>query len=232
MCSGTRDMLLLRNLILGLFVAGFGSFFPVSTARLVEVRIPVWNVGNIIGRLFGYVNGQEVTKPKRTRPKKVLKKEEYWLPSYGYYGSPPLIYYHPLKPYYTHSLYPPSKRPITKPIAEALTEPLTDPLPTEPLTLPTKPTEEVFLSESLNCILHPYLSACQAATETSDNGGLGNLDPANHQPKLTIVSKPLSLESICDHFPELCRKPEGAQFLKLTDSNGKPWLLISGLPEA
>jgi len=47
------------------------------------------------------------------------------------------------------------------------------------------------------------------------------------QQKLSVETVPHSVTSLCFYYPRLCMKPEEAQFVRLSDENGRPLLLIT-----
>ncbi|EDW35748.1 GL17427 [Drosophila persimilis] len=202
-------MLLLGNTFIWLVFAGSDWFALVSNGHEVQVRIPVWNVGNIISRFSGYVNGDDNNQKKKENNKPTPQH-----PPPPQHPAPP--------PLYPYPPYPWSTLPTTIPTIPTVN-------PTEPDVITTLSPEEPSL-----CDLYPHLPLCQEV-KSVDLGDDANRIPTvlsentefgSEQQQLTITSEAHSVSSLCFHYPRLCMKPEEAQFVRLTNRNGKPVLLI------
>ncbi|SPP73805.1 Hypothetical predicted protein [Drosophila guanche] len=204
-------MLLLGNAFLWLMFAGSDWFALLSNGKEVQVRLPVWSVGNVVSHFSNYVN----------KNKKNGEKDR--TPPYPYPYPPP--HYH----------YPPYPYPWPNPKTTTPPPTTTTPPPTTkaPTTFPTTTARGI---DYTLCEKFPHLPICQefksAQLEENDNSiptvlsESAELGTKQQLQQLTITSEAHSVSSLCYHYAQLCRKPEEAQFVRLTDEQGKPLLLI------
>lgn len=110
---------------------------------------------------------------------------------------------------------------------EATTESPTTEAPTteeSPETTTTPPARDL-------CAIYQYLPECRGSKWT--NVKKNTIKAPKPSPvlqtdqKLSVDTMPHSMTSLCFYYPRLCMRPEEAQFVRLTDANGKPLLLIS-----
>ncbi|KAH8373108.1 hypothetical protein KR009_011896 [Drosophila setifemur] len=117
----------------------------------------------------------------------------------------------------------PTESPTTQPTTESPTDSTTDsetdttddPTRNSPTKRPVRP----------NCKAYPHLPGCR---NTKPVDLMSNMFGAPDQ-KLSVDTVPHSVTSLCFYYPRLCMKPEEAQFVRLTDANGKPFLMISSV---
>ncbi|KQS62234.1 uncharacterized protein Dere_GG26661 [Drosophila erecta] len=231
-----------------------------ATGFQVQVRIPIWDVAGLIKRVTTSTTGHVSYQKKKERPVPEdfwPPLHGYYDPLA--YPPPPFYPYPPYVPPNKPPIHPPTHRPTnppTRPPTKAPTNPPTKP-PTNPPTNPpttTKPPEETTTeatteettesptdttsttdttteptTEPSICSTFPQLPICQVSKSVHlVNKSSNVLYP---EKKLSIETVPHSVTSLCFYYPRLCTKPEEAQFVRLSDENGRPLLLISAVEE-
>ncbi|KAH8331769.1 hypothetical protein KR074_011151, partial [Drosophila pseudoananassae] len=113
--------------------------------------------------------------------------------------------------------------------------------PTESPTTEASTTEETPESTTTPpardlCSIYHYLPECQESKWASvkKNALKVKKQPTPNnvlqtEQNLSVETMPHSMTSLCFYYPRLCMRPEEAQFVRLSDANGRPLLLISPL---
>ncbi|KAH8290460.1 hypothetical protein KR054_003301 [Drosophila jambulina] len=101
--------------------------------------------------------------------------------------------------------------------------------PTTVTTTTEAPNEETTTNPPARdlCRIYPLLPECRniKSVHQTKNKHSGNV--LQQDQKLSIRTEPHPVTSLCFYYPRLCMKPEEAQFVTLSDENGRPLVLIS-----
>ncbi|KAH8253114.1 hypothetical protein KR032_003633 [Drosophila birchii] len=77
------------------------------------------------------------------------------------------------------------------------------------------------------CQIYPLLPECRNIKSVYLSKNKPSSNVLQPDQKLSIKTEPHPVTSLCFYYPRLCMKPEEAQFVSLSDENGRPLLLIS-----